>query len=405
METTPKTVYLHLERMCGRRLLDIEKIRRYLEANSCQVVTDPSQADHVLFFGCAFNDHSERRSLEALRHILTDHDDVFVLGGIADTLPDKLAESCQIDRARIIGCRRFEQLDAFFSRHCRLADTDEVNQPYQQPSTIGDRNPAGTTGKGTYVVQVAHGCADQCSYCGDKLIVKDLRSKPLDQCVAEVRRGIDEGYTRIELLGDDVGAYGLDLGLTVADLLRKIVSLPGDFSLSLQEVNVKYLIRHLDELDAILSSRRLSWLVVAFQSGNDRILQLMNRGYTRSQLEELLSLLSKHGVRKRFHAIAGFPTESSEEFADTLSIIQGGRFVSGSLFRYEDRVYAPAYKMTPKVSEAEKDRRMAAASEALEQDFERQMLPDKLMVNRPNPRQHPQRPPPTDRQRPRQVVS
>jgi tRNA A37 methylthiotransferase MiaB len=290
------------------------------------------------------------------------------LEGIADTKGEELKAGNIYNPEKIIGRGEYKNLDKFFARKCLFEDIGEINKPYGRD-------------KGNHIVQICRGCNDRCSYCGDKPIVKNLHSKSLSNCIAEVKRGIELGYRRIDLLGDDAGAYGIDLNLSIFDLLKEIIKLRGDFEVTIREINIKYLVRDLGALDKILAYKKIPWLCIGLQSGNDRILQLMDRGYLREEVEELLKLLSRHKVKKRFIAIVGFPTETFPEFNDTLSIIKKGDFCSGILFKYEDREYAPAYKILPKVSEYEKNRRMDIANRILSKDnFLYLKLPDRNIV-------------------------
>lgn len=376
-----RNVYIHLENICARRLLDIEKISDYLKLNGYRVVSSIQKAGNILIFGCAFNKKTEDESLKKIDELVKSGRNVIVLEGIADTQGEKLKSKWSINPAKIIKCGEFDKLDVFFANKCSLKDVEEVNKLYTPPAKWFGFSRKKQSG--IYSVQVAHGCDDNCTYCGDKIVVKQLKSKPLDNCIDEIKKGIESGFEHIELLGDDVGAYGKDISLTIIDLLNEIMKLKGSFKLSMQEVNIKYLIENIGYLGNVLQHGKLKHLVIAFQSGNNRILKMMNRGYTREEVEKLISLLNRHKVSKRFHAIAGFPTETYEEFIETISMIENGNFSSGTLFKYDDRDYALSYKISPKVSEKEITRRLYDAAEILQKsNFTCEMLPDKLAVRK-----------------------
>jgi tRNA A37 methylthiotransferase MiaB len=140
-----------------------------------------------------------------------------------------------------------------------------------------------------------------------------------------------------------VGAWGQDKDDSIINLLNPITNYPVE--IKMQEVNVKWLIKYLKEFEWILKTRKIKQMVVAFQSGNDRILKLMERGYTQKQLRELLDMLVKYNVVMRFHAILDFPSETLNEFGDTMQIIIDYPFRAGSIFKFQSRPNTKAFNM------------------------------------------------------------
>lgn len=373
-------VAIETSSICIRRLLDLERIRQYLLKNGHVVCRKPFKAEIILFFGCAFNNNTEKESLEALKNLCMLGKHIVVLEGIADVL--KLAaEENEFINAEIIEHREYEKLDQYFARSHKLSEIGQVNNLYscQKRSRFFSRKKENKV----FYVQIAHGCSDDCSYCGDKLIVKDLKSKPIELCLSEIREGINGGYRNIELIGDDVGAYGTEYGYTLIELLDGIANIGVSINLTMQEVNIKYLIKYKQQFNYMLGRINIEFLVIAFQSGNSRVLKLMNRGYSREELISLLDLLHSYDVKMRFHAIVGFPTETLEEYKDTIDAIIYGGFMSGSLFKYEDRKYAKSSQLFPKVSASEIDRRLRYAIDVFHcNGYECIEKIDKLMVSK-----------------------
>ncbi len=238
-----------------------------------------------------------------------------------------------------------------------------------------------------FSIQVARGCNDCCAYCGDKTTVGKLQSKPLPEIRKELARGLESGYRHIELLADDMGAYGSDLSdCTITDLLDMAHTFEQPFDLSLQELNIKYLVRYLPEIDRILEKGRIKRMVVAFQSGSTRVLKLMQRGYEKNDIIRILSVLNRHGVSTRFHALVGFPTETEAEFRETMNIVVNGGFRDGSIFMYQGRSYIPAAALMPQIEEREIQRRMNLAQAIAETGgYKCCMLPDKLTLSKKKP--------------------
>jgi tRNA A37 methylthiotransferase MiaB len=191
---------------------------------------------------------------------------------------------------------------------------------------------------GILKIQVGEGCNDNCSYCGDKAVVGDLKSYPIDYILKQIKGD----FHTVELIGDDVGAWGQDIGLNFISLLKSV--LPFVKNLIMQEVNIKYLIKYSTEFYPLLKTGKIKNMVIAFQSGNTETLKQMERGYTKEQLEYLINMLKDSNVNLRFHCIVGFPTETIEQFKDTIDILKMG-FRAGSIFKFEPRPDTKAYDM------------------------------------------------------------
>ncbi|MGF1483396.1 MAG: radical SAM protein [Opitutales bacterium] len=393
--TTPDvmpSVYLHLENICNRVLLDVEKIRSYLISNGCTLTQDRARADKVLLVGCAFNNYTETESKKRLDEFLAEKapaQDIFVLEGLADTMGQRLAKEGVLDKSRIIRTGRYGDLDPVFAKNQAFSETPEANFWGQYATGAG--NATGTCcshrkGVGTfdrYAVQVGHGCNDRCAFCGDKVVVKHIRSKPLEDCLREVQQGLALGYQHIDLIGDDVGAWGIDRDKCILDLLRPIVALEGEFQLWMEELNLKYLVRHRADWPALLETGRFRRMAVAFQSGNTRVLELMRRGYTREELLDVVALLRTYDIELHGHVIIGFPTETREEFEESFAVIEAGGFASVSFFLYQDRTNAPAHRIEPKVAEDEKLERLGIAEKHFrELGYGVTRRPDKLQILR-----------------------
>ncbi len=379
-----KTVALVTQNMCRRRYPEIEQVLRFMQQNGYQITSEPEPETPVLFFGCAFNDMNENDCLAKLTDIARENrpENIFVLGGIADLIAEENANRIGLDTNRIVPHREYQRLEQFFPHQVPYTEIKE-DGGFECLHAMCDQLP-GISGTAAWAVRVSSGCADNCAFCGDKRIVKHLTSRPLQEGLDEVRRGLRAGFSRIELVGDDVAAYGIDIGLSFMDLLNGLDSLGTTFELSMHELNIKYLIGHLDALREFLARSALRpELVIAFQSANDRVLELMNRGYTAAQAESLVELLESYGMAPRFHALLGFPSESETEFRQTVDFIAKHQFQSGSLFRYDDRPGTPAAPMTPKVADEEKDKRLKSAAETLtDAGYDCELRDDKLMVKR-----------------------
>jgi tRNA A37 methylthiotransferase MiaB len=342
-----KRVFLKLN-TCYRRQLDVARFSKFLTANGIKVVPSIEHADTVVLWGCAFNTSQEKQSLALAQECVNSGKNVFVLEGVSEVARQELVE-LGIPDLQIFSFMDEFSVNRYFGQCSSWADIPGENRYYQMG--------------GPFSVQTGHGCLDRCTYCGDKPIVGELISRPLETVLHEISEGVAGGAPVIELLGDDVGAYGLDMNQSLSGLLGAIGARHPGIVLSLREVNIKYLIHDLDEIEKTLQYVQLQSMVVAFQSGSNRILEQMRRGYTASGVLALLQMLDRHNVYYHLHIIAGFPTENQEEFQESLDILKQVDFYSCTIFKYQDRRYTDAAKLEPKITDAEVLRRFEQAEQ------------------------------------------
>lgn len=211
----------------------------------------------------------------------------------------------------------------------------------------------------TFCIKISTGCSGQCSYCSIKLSRGLVKSKSLDKILAEFKEGLDQGYMHFALLGTDIGDYGRDIGMNLCDLLDQMVSIEKDFKIRLRNVNPRWLISNWPRFRTILETGKIAYLQSPIQSGSNRILELMKRGY---YAEDFLACARK--IRLMFPTvvlktkiIVGFPSETETEFLESIIIVNSGIFDYVDVFRYTRRPGTPASLMEPEVPDEVKIRR------------------------------------------------
>ena len=205
-----------------------------------------------------------------------------------------------------------------------------------------------------------YGCNNFCSYCVVPYVRGRERSREAADVIKEFKQLVDEGYKEITLLGQNVNSYGKDLEpkVTFAQLLRMLNDLDGDFRIRFMTSHpkdcTKELIETMAECDKVATHLHLP-----FQSGNNRVLRAMNRGYTREKYLELINYakqLMGDELSITSDIIVGFPGETYEEFLDTVSLVKEIKATSLFTFIYSPRVGTPAAKMDDPVSYDEKSK-------------------------------------------------
>jgi len=207
-----------------------------------------------------------------------------------------------------------------------------------------------------YVV-ISEGCSNFCSYCVVPYVRGPLRHRKVKNILMEIKEAIAGGITKVTLLGQNVNAYN-DEGVNFTKLLTQVNALGGlkEFSFFTshpKDANIEFF-QAIRDLDKLAKSLHLP-----IQSGADRMLKLMNRGYS---VKEYLALIDSYrkivkGGLLTTDIIVGFPTESDAEFKETCDLLQKVRFNAAYIFKYSPRPNTQAAKLADLLTKDEKEKR------------------------------------------------
>ena len=202
-----------------------------------------------------------------------------------------------------------------------------------------------------------YGCNNFCSYCIVPYVRGRERSREPSAVLAEVRELIEAGYKEITLLGQNVNSYGndLDTDYHFPDLLEEIDRIPGEFWIRFMSSHPKDATPRL--FDVMANSQHIArQLHLPFQSGNNRVLEAMNRRYTREKYLELIQYAKNAmpGLVLTSDVIIGFPGETEAEAMDTVSLVEEVGFNGLLAFIYSPRPGTKAAAMPDPVSREEK---------------------------------------------------
>ena len=347
---------------CQQNEADSERLRGYLSEMGYAFTQSEAEADVIVLNTCAIREHAEQRvfgNLGALVHTKRRKPDqiVCVCGCMAQEkhVADKIRQSFRhVDL--VFGTHalwRFpELLWRILSRRGRVFDIPD------EAGSIAEGIPVSREGKVKAWVSIMYGCNNFCSYCIVPYVRGRERSRRPEDILAEVRQLAAEGYRDITLLGQNVNSYGRDLGLPGVDfawLLEQVDAVPGDFLIRFMTSHPKDASERL--FDVMARCEKVApHLHLPFQAGNDRVLQAMNRRYTREHYLGLVRALRQRipDIVLTSDVIVGFPGETTEEFEDTLKVLEEVRFDALFTFIYSPREGTPAARMPDPLSKEEK---------------------------------------------------
>ena len=348
---------------CQQNEADSEKLRGYLAMMGYGFTQDEFQADVIVVNTCAVREHAEMRVLGnvgALNHSKKARPGqiIAVCGCMVqqEHMAQKLKQSYPVVDL-VFGPHelwRFpELLLQVMTKHKRIFATEKNDGVVAEG--IPNKRDSGVKAW----LSIMYGCNNFCSYCVVPYVRGRERSRRPEDVVAEAKELVAAGYKEITLLGQNVNSYGRDLGLDVdfSDLIRMINDIPGDFLIRFMTSHPKdateKLFKTLAECEKCAHQLHLP-----VQAGNDRILKVMNRGYTSEKYLAQVALARKYmpDLVLTTDIIVGFPNESEEEFEDTIRLVEQVRYDAMFTFIYSKRVGTPAASMPDPYTREDKQR-------------------------------------------------
>ena len=355
---------------CQQNEADSEKLRGFLAEMGCRFTEDEFQADIIVVNTCAVREHAEMRVLGnvgALTHSKKARPGqiIAVCGCMVQQphMAEKIRKSYPIVDL-VFGPHdlwRFpELLQQVMDRHRRIFAAEESS------GVVAEGIPRLRDGRVKAWLSVMYGCNNFCTYCVVPYVRGRERSRLPEEVVAEAEALVAAGYKDITLLGQNVNSYGKDLGLNVdfSDLIRRINAIPGEFLIRFMTSHPKdateKLFRTMAECEKCAHHIHLP-----VQSGSSRILKAMNRNYTREKYLEEVALARRWmpDLVVTTDIIVGFPGETEEDFAETLSLCEEVRFDAMFTFIYSKRVGTPAASMPDPYTREEKQKHFDALTE------------------------------------------
>ncbi|HIM82486.1 MAG TPA: tRNA (N(6)-L-threonylcarbamoyladenosine(37)-C(2))-methylthiotransferase, partial [Nitrososphaerales archaeon] len=198
------------------------------------------------------------------------------------------------------------------------------------------------------IVEIGTGCLSSCTFCQVKIAKGTLISYPPNAIVEQIQKSTDSSCREIWLTSTDNGCYGMDMSMDLADLLTSIVDIQNNFLVRVGMMNPMHTKKKFHKLLNIFSHDKIyKFLHIPVQSGNNRVLKSMLRGHSR---EDYILMCSSFREKFPLSSIAtdiivGYPTESDEEFRDTVELIKSTQPDVVNLSKYGARPGTKAIEM------------------------------------------------------------
>ena len=338
---------------CQMNVHESEKLAGILISRGYSEAQNIEDADIVVFNTCCVRETAEQRVLGNLGIVKKLKESkpnlkVAVCGCMAQKKgsAESLKKRCPFINV-IFGTHNIHKFGEFLDNidrgvkfQCEVLDTE---------GQIVEGVPVYRTSGVNAWVNISYGCNNFCSYCIVPYVRGRERSRCESQIIDDVKSLIADGYKEITLLGQNVNSYGNDLAdenINFANLLDKLANLDGKFKVRFMTSHPKDLSE--DVVKVIASSEKLAdFIHLPIQAGSDRILDLMNRRYTKMDYLKRIDMIRKYipNVGLSSDIMVGFPTETEEDFLETVDVIKRVRYNNLFTFIYSRRSGTPADKM------------------------------------------------------------
>ncbi len=360
---------------CQMNVYDTELVQSILAKANYDLVAKEEQADIVLLNTCAIREHAHQKVYNRVHEIhqkrRSGHKDttsqghkllIGILGCMATNLRTDLLENRRLDIDFIAGPDSYKRLPDLI-REAAGEGAKPFDLTLSEFETYSDVYPQRERGVNAWLA-VMRGCNNFCTFCVVPYTRGRERSRSVENVVEETRQLASEGFKQVTLLGQNVNSYYAE-DKDFADLLEAVSGVEGIERIRFTSPHPKDFPDKL--LDVVARNPKVcKHIHLPAQSGNNRILDLMNRTYTR---EEFLTLVGK--IRAKYPSIAlttdiivGFPTETDAEFADTIALMNEVEFDSAFTFKYSARKGTAASRQyKDEIPEAIKTERIVALVE------------------------------------------
>ena len=202
--------------------------------------------------------------------------------------------------------------------------------------------------KNLEIIPLSTGCLNSCTYCKTKHARGKLGSYMPDAIISRAEQGISEGVKEIWLTSEDTGAYGRDIGTSLPELVRGLLKIvPAHVMVRIGMTNPPYILEHLDAMSDILNHPRVyAFLHIPVQSGSNPVLLNMNREYTVEDFKTVCDTLYDQvpDLTIATDIICGFPYETTEQFDETLDLIDHYKFPVVNISKFYSRPGTEAAK-------------------------------------------------------------
>ena len=333
---------------CSANFSNTEIMEGYLsrgkEENKIEIVNNLNKADVIVINTCIVKSPTESKMWKRLKYFSSLNKRVIVSGCMPEVYSDKIKEL--YPEFALLGPRSVSRIKEAVESVIQGRSFTGLGKRREVKVSV----PKIRKNKVIDIVQISDGCLGNCTYCSVKFAKGHLFSYPAEGIIKDVETGLNDGCKEVWLTSQDNSAYGKDLSNNskLPFLLNRISELNGKFFVRVGMMNPEHMLPLLNEfVDAFKSEKIFKFIHIPVQSGNNRILKLMNRNYTKDDFKRIVEAFRREipDITISTDVICGFPTETEEDFSDTVRLIEEVKPDVLNISKFWSRPYTLASEM------------------------------------------------------------
>lgn len=335
-------IYITDDDMCTTQKLNLARIQKWLIANDCRVVDAPEDADQILCMTCNGWSLLEERSYDRIRSLSGSHQErLIVMGCVNDAHPEKVARiwSGRTVRTRSRAALSFQEIEQHFPNFTIPLSEIPAQSKFRRIEDYRDFNPR------KQFINIAEGCAFNCTFCTHKPGLGPRRSRSLSEIVQQLKAATDEGVDIVTLMGMETSMWGMEFSSNFAKLLDEVLQFDGSYQVHVAQFNAYGIDKFGKELLPLFQNKRVTDIQTPIQSTSTRLLKMMNRKPHTEAIGPFLKSVRRMNPRAvlRTDLIVGWPTETEAERKASLDFA-GEHFDEIALYSIELSPDLPAWK-------------------------------------------------------------
>jgi tRNA A37 methylthiotransferase MiaB/MoaA/NifB/PqqE/SkfB family radical SAM enzyme len=337
---------------CGVNASQTARALAFLEANGYSISSQPTGCGTALVNTCCVVQSRIEAAKEKIRLLASGGCfDRIVVVGCAARIVGESSYGC----TTVAGIKPMEmgELNRHFIHHTPI----EKIAPRRGQGNVSQAY-AHEMFSNSAAIPISQGCEQSCTFCNIRSAKGATQSRSFSRILSEVHEEIERGAEDIILLADDCGSYGTDIDTDIVVLLEAILRVSQSFMVQISSFYPGKLLQLYPALRSSLACQRIRYLSVPIQSASPRVLSLMNRDYDLCEIESVIEDIRRLSPQTLLntHVLFNFPTESRQEFLETLRFVD--IFDEVHFFNYCDTAGTLASGIYPKVVDWERDSRI-----------------------------------------------
>lgn len=368
-----RKVYIKGLNSCSMRRHELEHYRDFLSAGGHEVVDEPGLSDVMLIWTCAFREDVASNSIVQLNRLVESYpgSEVIAVGcfpdidnrGLRMNFSGKIVpwkeEGKFLENYFSVSEGAYERTRSVFIQEAVCKDAAEYRKQHPDADVMFHDQFC--------KVLISEGCPYNCAYCTEKRAFPSYRSFEPEVLLEKTGEKIaGDGRKQIVFIGDCIGKYGSDIGLSLPGLMKLFFNEFEGLTIALANLHPADFLEHFDSLKDFIKNDRIVHINLPIQSASDKVLTAMNRGYSRQDLEKIVEMFRElNFTRFDTHIICGFPGETEEDFSETMDFLYKYKPAYVLVSKYYETPGAPSASLLDKVSAPDVVRRLESAERLL----------------------------------------